>query len=390
MSAASSCTWPLRVSSHAAKDFDNLIKNHRDKVLECLTNPIVPGKWKKLESKHDLWRMHVDHAVRLVVNIQRGVAYVWRILDRKDVYRILRNQNPGHALTGITIEEFLMKAGAKSTRVGKDNGAKPAANGNGHGGGLASPPAAGPAPAGDDDNIRPPSHPLLNALSQYFSDHARSDVDAILAIVEDRVGDCEDELLSLGEKFAALDAREGDLSTRLTSQVESTERIATSQDGLAQNLNGIRTRLMKIDEGLAATTNRLDGELSSARSKHDREIVALSDAIDLRIGELLAACEEDRTNSRLGFSELGRQVELLSSEGETLRVATDAHESSINRLEGEVSVSAARLEGLAHAVAGLNEELERLRSELSNRSTLRRLAILATRVRAALSPRGVA
>ena len=126
------------MSGQAAKDFDDLIKIHRDKVLACLTNPIVPAKWKKLESKYDLWRMHVDHAVRLVVNIQRGVAYVWRIIDRKDVYRILRNQNPGHALTGITIEEFLMKAGAKNTAKSDNGAAKPATNGNGTAG--ATPP----------------------------------------------------------------------------------------------------------------------------------------------------------------------------------------------------------------------------------------------------------
>lgn len=387
MSAASSCTWPLRVSSHAAKDFDELIKNHRDKVLECLTSPIDPGRWKKLESKHDLWRMRVDNAVRVVVNIQRGVAYVWRILDRKDVYRVLRNQNPGHALTGITIEEFLMNAGAKSTRVGKDNGAKPAANGNGHGGGLASPPAAGPAPAGDGDGTRPASHPLLNALSRYFSDHVQSDVDAILAIVEDRVDGIEGEILSLGEKLAALDARGGELSTNFAGQVESTVRLATSQDGFAQELDHIRTRVMKLDEGLVAVTGRLEGELSSARSKHDNEIVALSDAIDRRIGELLAASEEDRKTSRLGFGELGCQIEQLAAEGSTLRSATDEHDSLLRRLSGELVESSARLASLAETVARLNGEIERLINNRPTRNRLRLLAALATRIRATVSSR---
>lgn len=396
MSAASSCTWPLRVSSHAAKDFDDLIKNHRDKVLECLTSPIDPGRWKKLESKHDLWRMRVDNAVRVVVNIQRGVAYVWRILDRKDVYRILRNQNPGHALTGITIEEFLMNTGAKSTRVGKDNGAKPAANGNGngHGGRLASPPAAGPAPAGDGDSIRPPSHPLLNALSRYFSDHVQSDVDAILAIVEDRVEGIESEILSLGEKLAVLDAREGELSTNLAGQLESTVRLGTSQDGFAQELDHIRTRVMKLDEGLAAATNRLEGEISSARTKHDREIVALSDAIDRRIGELLAASEEDRKNSRLGFGELGCQIEQLAAEGSTLRSETDEHDSLLRRLSDDLVESSARLASLAETVAGLKGEIERLINNRPSPNRLRLLAALASRIRATvtsrMSSRGVA
>lgn len=378
MSLGAAGSWPLRMSPRAAKDFDNLIKSHRDKVVKCLTTPIGTGKWKKLESKYDLWRMHVNHAVRLVVNVQRGVAYVWRILDRKDVYPTLDNQNPGLALTGITIEEFLMKSGAKQAAKHKNAAAKPEANGNGSGGGLAPPPS-GAAAADDGESPRSPSHPLLNALSQYFGEYVRTDVDAILAIVEDRAEGFEGEILSLSESLAKLDAREGEIRATLATQLENAAGLARSHEGLSRGVEQLGSRIETLGEGLEAKTSSLGGE-----------VTALARELDRRMAEIHAAWEEDRRNMCLGLGELGRQIELLSAEERSARTTTDGHDALLRRLEGELAESSARIEGLAAAVAGLNGELERLRTERSDRNTLRPLATLTALIRAAFSPNGAA
>lgn len=113
MPAGSGCTWPLRVSRQAAKDFDNLNSDQRQQVVRCLGSLSRREKWMKLRGTHDLWRVKAARGVRLVVNVQRGVAYVWRIDLRRDVYGSIWHQDSRVALTGITVEEFLEKSGLK-------------------------------------------------------------------------------------------------------------------------------------------------------------------------------------------------------------------------------------------------------------------------------------
>ena len=207
----------------------------------------------------------------------------------------------------------------------------------------------------------------------------RTDVDAILAIVEDRADGFEGEILSLGESLANLDAREGEIEATLASEIEHTAGLAKSQESLSQRVEQLGSRIETFDDGLAKTTSRLD-----------REIAALSLELDRRLGETLAAWEEDRRNTCLGLGELGRQLEHLSAEGSTLRQTTDAHDSLFRRVEAELAKSSARLESLAETVARLSGELERLRDERANRNTLRHLATLATPIGAAFSPRSAA
>lgn len=80
------------------------------------------------------------------------------------------------------------------------------------------------------------------------------------------------------------------------------------------------------------------------------------------MGELHAACDEDRTNIHLGFTELGRQVAFLAAGENELR----------------------------SSVAELTHEMERLRQERSSRRKLSLFSTFATRIRAAFSSRGVA
>jgi chromosome segregation ATPase len=207
----------------------------------------------------------------------------------------------------------------------------------------------------------------------------RTDVDAILAIVEDRTDGFEGEILSLGESLAKLEAREGELAAALARGLEHTAGLAKSHEGLSQGVEQLGSRVGTLGGVLSDATDRLGGE-----------ITALAREIDRRMGDLRTASEEDRKNASLGFAELGRQLELLSNEGSTLRSTADAHETSLRRLESELAGSSARLESLSESVAGLSGELERIRAEQSNRNTLHHLATLATRIRAVFSPRGAA
>lgn len=119
--------WPLRMSQKAAKDFAALNDCDRSRVLRCLSGAIRPEQWKKLAGyvRSEVWRVRVVRALRLIVNVQRGVAYVWRIVARKDAYRTADNLDPRLTLTGVPIEEFLMTTAAEGAA------AKPA-RGPGH------------------------------------------------------------------------------------------------------------------------------------------------------------------------------------------------------------------------------------------------------------------
>ena len=181
----------LLITPQAEEDFEGLIDRYKDAVVRCLAEPIRREKWLKLEGYGNakLWRVRVVRTLRLIVNVQHGVHYVWRIDDRKDVYPLLDHQDPRVPLTGITVEEFLMKA--EETRIAKTNGIDA----------VAADSAPTPVvPSGDGASLAPPVHPLLRALSQYFEDHLEGALEALSSLVHERIDGFESSILAQGEE----------------------------------------------------------------------------------------------------------------------------------------------------------------------------------------------
>jgi mRNA-degrading endonuclease RelE of RelBE toxin-antitoxin system len=178
---------PLLVTPQAEKDFEGLILVKQQKVLRALEQPLRRDKTKKLDAHGDarLWRIRVDD-LRIVINARDGGEFIWRIADRKVVYRLVDNLDPRVPLSGINVEEFLMKNADKKAAP-KMNGAVPSPI-------LVSPPAE--MTAGDGATLAPVAHPLLRALSVYFNEHLSGEVDAMLAVLQDRIGGFEAEILN--------------------------------------------------------------------------------------------------------------------------------------------------------------------------------------------------
>jgi mRNA-degrading endonuclease RelE of RelBE toxin-antitoxin system len=110
------CGFPrLLVTRRAEEDFEGLIPEKRRKVLRALERPIQGPRSRKLVAQGDarLWRVRVGD-LRIIINARDEGEYIWRIADRKAVYRLVGNLDPRSALCGDELESFLGRARARA------------------------------------------------------------------------------------------------------------------------------------------------------------------------------------------------------------------------------------------------------------------------------------
>jgi mRNA-degrading endonuclease RelE of RelBE toxin-antitoxin system len=345
----------LRITRSAERDFEELPQSRQKSVLEALANPFRPERIKRLGSKGGtkLWRIEVPN-VRVVIASRphQHVDFVWRIEDRKDVYRVLDNLDPRIPFTGISIEEFVMKHDVKNNGqkslipAGSSPTAAPVAH-------PATPTAMYPAPG------KPPAPiqvavlgetsglALLKELSNYIGLRLCDDLAAAQDVLREDLKRIEDEAMGHGEWMPRWDAKESALTEQTNQLAREHEALTARQQGLDGTFVVLSGEIEAAKFQTVTFATKLEAGLVAlgAQLAEDRQITTT------RLDQFAATLVQSEENTTRNLGSLGNRLDAL-----------DRGVSAISRLSSEVVRHGMAIDGLSERV---NREIDGLAGRLN-------------------------
>jgi hypothetical protein len=217
---------------------------------------------------------------RIIMQLEDDAVYIRRIVDRKEFSRVVDRCDSRVKPTGITIEEFLMKYSKDQAVPETSAPSRPVTT-----------PAELTGNVGDEDQLSPAHHKLIQSLSNFVQDSLCGELATAQQLFREDIEAAKEKISDHGLRIDSIGTKQSSQDEKLDRLSQGHDALTVSQRTLSDAISGLQgqstAHAESLESAVAGLTSKIDdlrNDTTTSSSKVAESLVTLNAAADcLRI-----------------------------------------------------------------------------------------------------------